>query len=245
MTAYVTSRPDARPDLGRSGVGVVKVSTWDVGTPERQHATVDAIATAWGSRRWPAVGLLSYTVHIGEDGRTLLHYSQWADEEAYQKFFRGYRDERNAEIDAAVPGIDRVGIHGYELYRGGVPEGDGRVPGAVVIVEVEFEGPDRERQRAWVDQVLTALAADEKSGAGRGGPRDAGISGWFHLGVDGDRVLNYAEWETADAHRAALAAPGEGIGGDGPEWAAVHAFPGVTGRRVTRYTPGLSISPGG
>ncbi|MFI2214357.1 antibiotic biosynthesis monooxygenase [Streptomyces sp. NPDC020141] len=249
MSKPVIAQPDARPDLVRPGVGVVKISTWDVGTPERQRAAVEAIGRAWLSRDWPDVGLLSYTVHIGEDGHTLLHYSQWADEQAYQQFFARYRDEKNAEIDAAVPGIERVGIHSYELYRG-AGTGDPRVPGSIAIVEVEFEGPDPLRQRDWVDTVFDAIASDPPpaGGAGPDGgrePREAGISGSFHVGTDGIRVLNYAEWETAEAHRAALAAPGAGIGSKTKEWDRVREYPGVRARRVNRYTPGLSLRPGG
>ncbi|MEW1548644.1 antibiotic biosynthesis monooxygenase [Streptomyces tsukubensis] len=239
--------PHARPDPGRDGVGVVKISTWDVGTPERQRAVLTAVETAWTSRDWPAVGLLSYTVHAGEDGRTLLHYSQWTGEEAYERFFAEYRDERNAEIDAAVPGIERLGLHTYDLYRGGLSDpADTRVPGTVVAVEAEFDGPDRARAEAWVDGVLAALASDPAIRGGAPGadrPQFGGISGWFHLTADGTRMLNYAEWETAEAHVAALAASGEGIGSDTGEWRKVHAFPGIRSGQVRRFTPGLSLRP--
>lgn len=236
MTVIV--QPDARPDLTRSGVGVVKASTWDVGTPERQRATVEAISKVWQSRDWPYVGLLSYTVHIGEDDRTLLHYSQWTDEDAYQEFFRSFRDDRNAEIDAAVPGIERLGLHSYELYRSaGLGADNRRIPGCVVIVDVEFEGPDAARQRAWVDGVFEALETDPH-------PHPGGISGHFHISLDGTRVLNYAEWESAEAHIEALSAPGNGVGSSTPQWAKVQSFPGVTGGGVKRYTPALSLSAG-
>ncbi|MET7621650.1 antibiotic biosynthesis monooxygenase [Streptomyces sp. NPDC005408] len=234
----VTVRPDARPDIGRSGVGVVKVSLWDVGTPERQRATVDAISKVWDSRDWPYAGLLSYTVHTGEDGRSLLHYTQWRDEEAFHEFLRSHRDDRDAEIDAAVPGIQRLGLRSYELYRSGaLNEDDSRIPGCVVIVDVEFDGPDAARQRTWVDGVFDALRSDPKLHPG-------GISGHFHISVDGTRVLNYAEWESADAHREALAAPGTGVGSTSPQWAKVQSFPGVTGGGVNRYTPALSFRAG-
>ncbi|MEU5162183.1 antibiotic biosynthesis monooxygenase [Streptomyces sp. NPDC020875] len=243
--------PHARPDLGREGVGVVKVSTWDVGTPERQRAVLAAIETAWTRHGWPEAGLLSYTVHVGDDGRTLLHYSQWADEGSYERFFAEVRSGRNAEIDTAVPGIERLGLHVYELYREGRGDaGDPRVPGSVVIVEIEFDGPDPDRQRAWVDGVFAAMAADPLfDGDGtepeRGRrPQDAGIGGWFHLGTDGTRVLNYAEWETAEAHAAALEGPGGGVGSDTEEWRRVHDYPGIRESRVRRYTPGLSLRPG-
>lgn len=238
MTLTVNVQPDARPDFTRTGVGVVKVSTWDVATPERQRAAVEAISRTWQSRDWPDAGLLSYTVHVGEDGRTLLHYSQWRDEAAYQDFFRTFRDDRNAETDAAVPGIERLDLRSYELYRSGSHRADDRrVPGCVVIVDVEFEGPDAARQRAWVDVVFEALESEPH-------PRPGGISGTFHVSLDGARVLNYAEWESAQAHRDALAAPGDGIGSPTPQWAKVMNFPGVTGGGVNRYTPALSLSAG-
>ncbi|MFC4612416.1 antibiotic biosynthesis monooxygenase [Streptomyces maoxianensis] len=238
MTVTVNVQPDARPDLGRPGVGVVKVSTWDVGTPQRQRAAVEAILKAWQSRDWPSAGLLSYTVHIGEDGRTLLHYTQWTDEDAAQDFSDNHRDGRVAEIDAAVPGIERLGIHSYTLYRsGGLGADERRVPGCVVIVDVEFDGPDAARQRAWVDGVFEALESDSHLHPG-------GIAGYFHISVDGTRVLNYAEWEGAQAHREALAGPGDGVGSTTPQWAKVQSFPDVSGGGVNRYTPALSLSAG-
>ncbi|MCB5182940.1 antibiotic biosynthesis monooxygenase [Streptomyces antimicrobicus] len=234
MKAVVRTVP--RPDLAREGVGVVKASTWRVGSPERQRATLDAIARAWESRDWPAVGLLSYSVHVGTDGDTLFHYSQWTDEGAYQEFVRAFRDERNAEIDAAVPGIERVGLHSYERYRSLSTGGDGavRVPGCVVVVEAEFDGAGT--ARAWVDLVIEALATDPALPAG-------GLSGTFHLGTDGARMLNYAEWTSEEAHIEALASPGAGIGSDTEAWAAVQAHAGMTTNRFRRYLPGLTLVP--
>lgn len=228
-----------RPDPARTDAGIAKAGTWDVGTPQRQEETVDAIRKVWGSREWPHPGLLSYSVHAGEDGATLLHYSQWTGEQAYQDFVREGRDTRNAEIDAAVPGIERLGLHTYELYRSGLrDEGDTRETGCVVIVDVEFDGPDAARQRDWVDSVFEALGQEESLPAG-------GIAAHFHVGTDGTRVLNYAEWESAEHHIAALAAPGEGVGSPSPLWERVQKYPGMTGGGVHRYTPALSMGPGG
>ncbi|MER8069496.1 antibiotic biosynthesis monooxygenase [Streptomyces sp. NPDC094034] len=226
------------PDITRPGVGLVLVSTWRVGTPERQRATVDAITRAWRSREWPDVGLLSYSVCTGNDGDTLRHYSQWRDREAYDAFTRAFRDERNAEIDAAVPGIERLGLRSYELYRSGTrAEAEPRVPGCVVLVEVEFEGPDTERQKGWVDAVFDALGTDP-------GTPPGGISAHFHLSTDGTHVLNYAEWESEQAHIAALDAPGNGVGSATEQWQRVRSYPGVKGGSVTRYTPAISLSGG-
>lgn len=225
-----------RPDFTRADAGVVKASTWDVGTPERQRQAVEAIREAWGGREWPSPGPLSYTVHAGEDGRTLLHYSQWADEESHRAFVRAGRDERNADIDAAVPGIERLALRTYELYRSTAGGPDAPEPGCVVIVDVEFDGADKARQRDWVDGVFEALGTDPA-------PAPGGISGHFHVSTDGTRVLNYAEWVSARAHIDALAAAGDGIGSRTPQWERVQAYPGVTGGGVHRYTPALSLRP--
>ncbi|MEU3053328.1 antibiotic biosynthesis monooxygenase [Streptomyces griseus] len=234
MTTHFTDRPDP----ARTDARIAKVSTWNVGTPQRQREAVDAIRKTWESREWPHPGLLSYSVHAGEDGATLLHYSQWTGEQAFQEYVREVRDGRNAEIDAAVPGIERVALHTYELYRSGLrAEGDTRETGCVVIVDVEFDGPDPDRQRAWVDAVFEALGEEAELPAG-------GIAAHFHTSTDGTRVLNYAEWESAGHHIAALAAAGEGVESPSPLWERVQKYPGMTGGGVNRYTPALSMAPG-
>lgn len=234
MTTHVTDRPDP----ARADARIAKASTWNVGTPQRQREAVDSIRKAWESREWPHPGLLSYSVYTGEDGATLLHYSQWTGEQAYQDFVRESRDARNAEIDAAVPGIERLGLRAYELYRSSLrAEGDPRETGCLVIVDVEFDGSDPARQRAWVNTVFEALDEEDELPAG-------GISAHFHVSTDGTRVLNYAEWESAEHHIAALAAPGEGVGSPSPHWERVQNYPGMTGGGVHRYTPVLSLEPG-
>lgn len=224
------------PDATRPDLGAAFFSTWDVGTPERQRAAVEAIGTVWERRPWPLPGLLSYSVYAGFDGRRLLHHSQWAAEDAHHDFVRDQRQWRNEEIDAAVPGIERLGLVRARPYRslaadgrdveadgGGRPE-----PGCVVVVDVEFEGPDAGRQRAWADAVAEAMAADPAPPAGL-------IAAHFHISLDGTRVVNYAEWSSEQAHIDALAAPGEGIGSPSPLWERVHRFPGRRSDTVRRY----------
>ncbi|MFI6086429.1 antibiotic biosynthesis monooxygenase [Streptomyces sp. NPDC051218] len=175
MKAHVDTT--SLPDPARAHGGLVFLSTWSTGTPERQRAAVEAIAAAWGSRPWPHEGLLSYTVYAGADGSTLAHRSHWRDEAAYQDFFAHGRDERNAEIDEAVPGIERLGLRKTRL-RDGVARaaGDDRVAGAIVITEGEDADP----------QTAPGL-----------------ISRHFHVTTDGERVISYAEWESAEGLPAA------------------------------------------
>ncbi|MGA4842714.1 antibiotic biosynthesis monooxygenase [Streptomyces sp. G45] len=233
----MTQRALTPPDPTRTDVGLAFFSTWHVGTPERQRATVEAISRAWESRDWPHAGLLSYSVYEGEDGATLMHHSQWRDEQAYEDFFAHGRDQRNADIDAAVPGIERLGLHKTRRYRSVTP-GSGTA-GAFVLVEVDFDGPDADRQRAWVDTVLAALASDPAPAPGL-------LGAHFHLSTDGRRVLNYAEWRSARDHDEALAAPGAGVGSPTPQWRGVREFPGVArDDRVKRYRFAYGVTPAG
>ncbi|WP_043680921.1 antibiotic biosynthesis monooxygenase [Streptomyces xylophagus] len=243
----MTRRTDSHPDLTDPRVGAPFFSTWRVGTPLRQRRTVEAVAAAWERRPWPADDLLGYHVYTGHDTSTLLHYSQWTSEQAYEGFLlhpsaaslRALRQERVDEIDTAVPGIERLALGRYRHYRsGGGPAegGEGRVPGCVVIVDIEFEGPDPDRQRAWVDAVFEALENEPA-------PHPGGIAAHFHLSTDGTRVLNYAEWDSARSHIEALAAPGDGIGSATALWERVQTWPGLKSSTVSRYDHALGLVP--
>ncbi|MFF1375214.1 antibiotic biosynthesis monooxygenase [Streptomyces sp. NPDC058308] len=200
MPAISTHRTRTLPDPARQDGGLTFLSTWSTGTPERQQATLDAIAKAWESRPWPHEGLLSYTVYAGVDGSTVMHRSQWRDDAAYQDFFASSgngRDARNTDIDAAVPGIERLGLNKTRLYRSWTDGGgrEGREPGAIVVAQADFEGPGDGRPRAWADAAIEALDAGPADGRGL-------YAAHFHLSTDGGRVLNYAEWESEEAHAA-------------------------------------------
>lgn len=238
MTAR-TLRTTHRPDPARPDAGIAFFSRWRLPGPAAGRAAVDAIARVWEREPWPTPGLLGYHVYEGEDGTTLLHHSQWTGEDAFEAFVREHRQARVDEIDAAAPGIERLGIDRFRHYRGG-GIGDARTPGCFVTVDVEFdvpEGGDPQLQRAWVDAVFEALESDPA-------PHPGGISAHFHLSTDGSRVLNYAEWESAQAHIDALESPGEGIGGATPQWRRVQSFPGLKESHVRRHTLALGLVPG-
>ncbi|MEI5099891.1 antibiotic biosynthesis monooxygenase [Streptomyces sp. PmtG] len=224
----MTRRLDAPPVPHGDDEGLTFFSTWNVGTPERQRAAVEAIAHAWESRPWPHEGLLSYSVYEGVGGRTLMHHSRWRDERAYQEYFARGRDERNAEVDAAVPDVERVRLTKTRLYRSVTPGTDARVPGVYVRTEVDFEGPDADRQRDWADAVATAL--DDCPAPGL-------IGAHLHLSTDGTRVVTYAAWETEGDHEREVNAPAEG-----EAWRRVRAFPGVKESVVRRYRFAFGVS---
>lgn len=227
----MTRRTDAHPDLTRPDTGAPFFSTWRVGTPARQRQTVGTIAQTWERRPWPATGLLGYHVYTGHDGATLLHHSQWTDEQAYEAFVKIHRQERNDEIDTAVPGIERLELGRYRRYRSSErAAGDRRVPGLIVTVRIDFEPDAAERRADWVDLVLRATSGDPVGHRGL-------ISAHFHLSTDGTHILNYAEWETARAYDAAIAEPST------EEWERVRTYSGLKGFTGGRYDHALGLVP--
>ncbi|MFI7137727.1 antibiotic biosynthesis monooxygenase [Streptomyces massasporeus] len=229
----MSRRTEQHPDLTDPRVDAPFFSTWRVGTPERQRLTVEAVGRTWERRPWPARDLLGYHVYAGLDGSTLMHHSQWTGEHAYESFVKVHRQERVDEIDTAVPGIERVGLGRYRRYRRYRSReravGDARVPGLIVTVRVDFEA--EERREEWVDLVVKALGDDPEGHAGL-------VSAHFHVSTDGAHVLNYAEWESAEAYDRVLAAPSSAA------WERVRTYPGVKGRTGSRYQHALGLIPG-
>ncbi|MEZ0071525.1 nitroreductase/quinone reductase family protein [Planotetraspora sp. GP83] len=167
---------------------------------------------------WPK-GLLSYSAFLSTDGETVLTYTQWTYGEADREFLAGLTGAEPVE---------------YSLYRSRVQD-EPSVPGCVVVVSAEFDGPDPERQRRWVDTVFEALDAETE-------PPPGGISGHFHLSTDGTRVVNYAEWTDEQAHRDAIERSGQGTVGSSPEWRRVLDFSGVRSGGFRRYRLLRSLS---
>ncbi|MGH9673425.1 MAG: antibiotic biosynthesis monooxygenase [Bryobacteraceae bacterium] len=221
------------PDITRRDAGAIVVSEWVVGTRERQRAFVETFAASWEGDPRPD-GLLSANLFASTDGRTVLLYGQWTSEEAYDEFARTQPKSRAIQINAAVPGIERRPAVNYRLYRSTAPTGGGQVTGCVVIVNVEFDGPD-EHQQQWVDAVFEALEAEAALPPG-------GIAGHFHLSADGTRVLNYAEWTDEKAHIEALERNGGSIG-PGSKWQRVRTFPGMRSNGFKRYQLRWSFVP--
>jgi deazaflavin-dependent oxidoreductase (nitroreductase family) len=172
-----------------------------------QDASVEEMLAELERRGWPP-NLVSFDAFGSTDGETVLVYTQWQD----------------GEVDAGVLGGEPVE---YRLYRSAMRE-DPPTTGCVVVVRVEFDGPDEQRQRRWVDTVFDALAQETDPPAG-------GISGHFHVGTDGIRVLNVAEWTDEQAHRDALARSGQGTVGVSPGWRRVLEFRGVKESGFRRY----------
>jgi hypothetical protein len=217
---------DTRPRIDRPDAGLVAVTEFSVGNPERLQALLDASAEAWATLPWPET-LLSITWLASLDGTKALAYVQWRDDSEFESYGRIQRPALAAHFRAAVPDLQPAPPTFYTRYRSGVRP-DAPAPGCIVIVSIEFDDADPVRQRAWVDTVFDAIEAEPVAIGG-------GISGHFHASVDGTRALNYAEWTDEAAHQAALDRSGQGTIGAGAKWQAVRDFPGVKSSGFTRY----------
>jgi quinol monooxygenase YgiN len=228
----MSRRTEQHPDPTDPRIGAPFFSTWRLGTPERQRQAVEAIGRTWERRPWPTADLLGYHVYAGQDGSTLMHYSQWSSAQAFDAFVKVHRQERVDEIDTAVPGIERVELTRYRRYRSRERAvGDTRVPGLVVTVRVDFEAGAEGRREEWADLVLKAVEDDPEGDAGL-------LSAHLHMSADGGHVLNYAEWESAEAYDRALAAPSTDA------WERVRTYPGKAGVTGSRYVHALGLHPG-
>jgi heme-degrading monooxygenase HmoA len=184
----ITNKP--LPDVTRPDADIVLVGEWTVATPERQRAAVDAAMAAWEDLLWPE-GLFAHHGFVGVDGTSVLHYIQWTGEEAIRAFQQTTRPAWARRVDEAVPGIERQGVTGYQLYRSANGEASEQIPGCIVAVMHAFDGPDIERARQFIDARITGV--DDE-------PMPGFIAAHFHISTDGGRMLNYAEWVSEQAH---------------------------------------------
>lgn len=231
----VNERPPATkalPHIAGPHSNKIIVGEWTVDTPERQHATVNTFVEIWRETAWPE-GLLLASLLLSTDGKSVVNYAQWKSDEAYDAFVQTTRQSIAERVNRAVPNIRRQPPVDYRLYRSGVRDG-APVPGCVVLVSVEFDGPDQARQRRWIDAVFEAIEGDPDLPPG-------GISAHFHVSIDGTRVLNYAEWTDEKAHQDAIDRSGNGTIRSGGKWRDIQTFPGLRSSVVRRYSPGLTV----
>lgn len=244
------------PRVDRDDVRIVSVDEWDADSVAAQGGLADTIVDRWTQRPWRD-DLMSVSVFTSleevVDARLLrgtdsgptrpavkrwrvVTYTQWAGE-------RGGPVAGHRTPDREGPGgAEQPRTVEYSYYRShyGQEPQPNLAAGAscVLFVTVDFDGADRQRQHAWIDAVLAALEAEPEPAPGL-------LAAHFHTSNDGIRVLNYAEWTTAEAHRDALNHGGDGIGqADLPEWRVVRQFLGIRANTVGRYTLHCSLDSG-
>lgn len=137
----------AESALGPVSTAAALFGTWDVGGPERRHASHRRSPVPGGGRPWPGIGLRAYTVLAADDGTTMLHFSEVDDLEDVPPQDLTWKQE----VDAAVPGIERVGVASGVLRCGTPVHGPAAEATCVVLATRTFDSPDAARaDRLWM-----------------------------------------------------------------------------------------------
>lgn len=169
---------------------------------------------------WPA-SLKAQYFYLACDGKKLLccqHYDKRHHHMDVPDAFGCSRFEAT---------LKRTFSNSYQHYRSTVSL-EKPTPGCIVILRQRFESLPIARH--WIDTVFEALEDDTVA------PIKGGISGHFHLSLDGKEMLNYAEWVSEEAHKNALKESGNTGIGKSPLWKKVMEHPGITGKgSIDRY----------
>jgi hypothetical protein len=198
---------------------------------EVQRVGADALIDAWDHLPWPN-GFISISTALGTDGASVHHYSQWRDQAKFDAFIADGTINPAPYIVERAPNMTMTTPVQYTLYRSERDPSDAET-GCLAFIEIEFDGPDEQRQHDWVNAVFDALRHDAETGLLPPG----GLAAHFHVSLDGRRILNVAEWESEEAHIAALNRGGGRSLGSGGHWGRVQKWPGLLGFDVRRYVP--------
>ncbi|MFJ2113568.1 hypothetical protein ACIOEX_17060, partial [Streptomyces sp. NPDC087850] len=176
-------RPDGWPDVARSGVDTVVITIRHTEGPGQQGELAAAAVAERQQEVWPR-GLLGWALFTGTDGRALLAYEQWSDDDALDTALAG-----PVPYVPGIPGTEAAAPVRYRPVRsfpGGAP---GETAGCLVTPVFDTDGP--ERQRHFLDTLFTMADDDATRDVGQ---MPGALSAYFHISVDGTRVLGYAEW---------------------------------------------------
>lgn len=136
----------AESALGPVSTAAALFGTWDVGGPERRHASHRRSPVPGGAGPGRASACVR-TVLAADDGTTMLHFSEVDDLEDVPPQDLTWKQE----VDAAVPGIERVGVASGVLRCGTPVHGPAAEAACVVLATRRFDSPDAARaDRLWM-----------------------------------------------------------------------------------------------
>ncbi|GAB2944326.1 hypothetical protein GCM10027280_36390 [Micromonospora polyrhachis] len=211
--------PTAAPPGNSYADNIAVTSRWQVDGRRAQRSVADAAMARWRQSPWPE-GCLSVTCLLSTDGRLVLFYGQWTDEQSYQRHVTSLDQPATADrVDGLEPGVTHLDT--VVTRPAGPPvsrTADGPFSGCVVLVTIATDGPDQQLKAA---EMITTVAATPEPGA---------IGGQIRFSLDGARLVLYAEWTSEEAHGEAIT--GSTFGG--PQ-GIFHGTPGIQGLSMHRY----------
>ncbi|WP_199742853.1 antibiotic biosynthesis monooxygenase [Nocardia stercoris] len=210
---------DARPLIARPGVAAALSIEIPATGVEDQDRIADAVVAHWNRLDWPDT-LAAVSCFGNIDGRSVLVYSQWAQEPAL--------DAGGVLVPA---GFAAEAPTAYHLYRtvpgGGVPSPP---PPAYCFPVAFFAVEPGESGRGKIDAMLAAEEA--KAGTRRDYP--GGIAAHMHVSADDTSIFVLSEWVSVELHTAHIEEIWEELLAQGGHRALEQGKP-ATGDRFRHY----------
>ena len=145
-------------------------------------------------------GFVSASLHRSLDGAKVANYAQWENMESLEGFRR--LPEVQELIAPLQEFVEEMDSHLFEIVASeskvGTPEIN---PQEYFVHFAEFRMPPENQPR------MVELA---KEHVGSAMPLEGLLSATFHRSLDGERVINYGQWENEDAISKLTQRPGFG-----------------------------------
>lgn len=172
--------------------------------PSQQQELLDAI-TAFLQVVKQQPGFVSASLHKSTDGLKVANYAQWRSQEDYDAFIN------NAEVQAQSQSVQAFGppdLHIYEVVASETKIGPPKITAGGHLAHFAEFRMQPENQPRMVDLAKEhVVPAMNQPGL---------LSANFHRSLDGTRVINYGQWENAEAIEELRKQPG--FGSDKPYW---------------------------
>lgn len=198
----------AHPDPSRPGLTRAVFRVVTVESPVRQQAVLETLRQEIQQARDQGDEVQAAGFYASFDGTAALLFAQ-------------YPAGTKAGLGQSVGDI-------YDLYRGERIDGSTDEAGCVALITMEFDPPEPDTARAFIDSVFTGWEDEVVPGM---------IGAHFFINQTGSRAFNFAQWTDQDAHKAFM----HGGDNDGdepePEQPPSASSPGSASWTVRQYYP--------
>lgn len=161
-------------------------------TPEEQSAVGRGIPQVVEDVVRKQAGFISANLHMSTDGEKVFNYFQWESHEAFMAF---RSNEDLQRLIRPVIGPYRPKARTYDIAASfTATPGQPTVVGAAkdvftVIFEFDIQPDQQQPLSSGIQNVLRDVVSRQKGF----------ISANLHLSTDGEKVLNYFQWESQEA----------------------------------------------
>ncbi|MGF1522583.1 MAG: antibiotic biosynthesis monooxygenase family protein [Leptolyngbyaceae cyanobacterium] len=167
--------------------------------PGQQATVIDQVKKLFGiAKQQP--GFVSANLHRSLDDLKVANYAQWETEAALEQFRA--RSDSQALVGELQDMVEEMDSHLYNIVASESKVGPPQITAGEYYVHfAEFRMPPENQPR------MVELA---KEHVGPAMSLPGLVSANFHRSLDGERVINYGQWENEEAIHALTQRPGFG-----------------------------------